>query len=111
MYSEIISKNQPPINYSITGIPNSIVDAAKGKLKVLLKEQYPNLDPNDIILENFKCLVWSDSSIGCPEEGHFYLPVLTPGYSIGFQIGENHYRMHTDQTGSLIASPDFPANS
>lgn len=113
MQSEIINNFSPSQSidafYSITGIPDSIVDAAKAKLLQLLKEQYPDLDldPNQVILDKFQHVTWSDTSLGCPKEGQSYLQVLTPGYSIELKIGCNHYRIHTDASGSSIASPDF----
>jgi hypothetical protein len=96
---------------SITGIPDSLIDAAKAKLIELLKVEFPDLeiDPKQIILEKFRSVMWPDASIGCPQPGHVYSQMLTPGYTIGFQIGEKHYTMHTDATGALIASPDFPS--
>jgi hypothetical protein len=96
---------------SITGIPDSLVDAAKAKLIQLLKVEFPDLeiDPKEIILEKFRHVAWPDTSIGCPQDGHVYSQILTPGYTIGFQIGDKHYTMHTDATGALIVSPDFPS--
>jgi len=114
MKTEIVNYSTPKSIdkfVSITGIPDSLVDAAKEKLIQLLKEQFPDreIDPKEIILEKFRYVMWPDSSIGCPVDGHVYSQVLTPGYSIGFQIGDDHYTMHTDATGALIVSPDFPS--
>jgi hypothetical protein len=113
MQSEIISNFSPSHSIhafnSITGIPDSILDAAKAKLIQLLKEQDPDfdLDPNQVILDRFQLVTWSDASLGCPKEGQSYLQVLTPGYSIEWKIGCKHYRIHTDASGSSVASPDF----
>ena len=95
---------------TLTGIPDSLIKAGKIKLIQILKEQFPDLDlsPDEVILEHFKSVTWPNSAIGCPKPGHYYLQVLTPGYSIGFQVGDAHYKIHTNATGSAIASPDFP---
>jgi len=108
--------NFSPINQTIdkfvniTGIPDSLVDAAKARLIQLLKEQFPDfdIDPSQFDLVKFNHLIWPDSSIGCPQDGHFYTQVQTPGYSMEFKIGCTVYTMHIDASGSLIASPDFP---
>lgn len=43
---------------------------------------------------------WSDSSLGCAEEGMMYLQVITPGFLLNYTDGTNSYTVHTDTTGS-----------
>lgn len=45
---------------------------------------------------------WNDSSLGCPEPGRTYAPVVTPGYLITLDAGGNSYEIHTDLSGSVV---------
>jgi len=41
---------------------------------------------------------WSDSSLGCPQPGETYPPILIEGYRIVLAAGDNEYVFHTDST-------------
>lgn len=45
---------------------------------------------------------WSDSSLGCPQEGMGYLQVITPGYRIVLQVDNQPYEYHTNRTGYFV---------
>lgn len=45
---------------------------------------------------------WSDSSLGCPEPGGFYLQVITPGYRIVLSAAGKMYEYHTDMTNRAV---------
>lgn len=45
---------------------------------------------------------WNDSSLGCPEPGRTYVPVVTPGYLIALEAGGNNYEIHTDLSGTVV---------
>jgi hypothetical protein len=49
---------------------------------------------------------WSDSSLGCPEPGMAYLQVITPGYLVTLQAGDEVYAVHTDLAGTAIVCQD-----
>ena len=38
---------------------------------------------------------WRNSSLGCPQPGMVYLQVITPGYRILFQVGDEIYEYHS----------------
>jgi hypothetical protein len=40
--------------------------------------------------------IWSDSSMGCPQEDVSYEPAQIPGYRIVIAAGDNEYHFHTD---------------
>ena len=40
------------------------------------------LDPSTFVTVRAEQVIWSDGSLGCPEPGHMYIQVLTPGYWI-----------------------------
>jgi Iap family predicted aminopeptidase len=90
------------------GIPSSNIDAAKAKLLQSLQERYPNLNPDEVILRSFKRVDWSDTSLGCPKADESYAQVVTPGYQLRFQIGDDYFEVHTDVDGNIVVvPPDF----
>ena len=50
--------------------------------------------------------VWSDTSLGCPEDGYVYATVETPGYTIAFTYGRQGHTVHTNSTGTVFALCD-----
>ncbi len=45
---------------------------------------------------------WSDASLGCPQPGMVYPHVITAGYLITLGVGDEHYNVHTDLSGTAI---------
>ncbi|GEM_PF-744709 len=43
-----------------------------------------------------RAFTWSDSSLGCPLPGQFYLQATVDGYRIELEAGETTYIFHTD---------------
>lgn len=89
----------PITEMSIRGVPDSIIDLSRENLLQLLKEKYPDLQPDEVTLENFRAVTWEDSSLGYPKEGHYYLEVLTPGYELNFRFRDHLYSVHTNANG------------
>ena len=99
---------QPTESYkNNTSGSNSVVEAAKAKLIDYLKKQYTDIVEDQIILEDYKKVIWPNGSLGCPQEETSYIEVLTPGYEIKFRFGNEHFKMHTDSLGICIVSPEF----
>lgn len=77
-------------------IPDPVVaefiDKARNDLAVRL-----GVRPEDIVLVRSEAVEWSDSSIGCREEGVDYVQVITFGYRIILAYDEQHYEYHTGQ--------------
>jgi hypothetical protein len=48
---------------------------------------------------------WSDSSLGCPEPGHAYLTVITPGYRVILRAAGQQYEYHTNEKNMAIRCP------
>ncbi len=53
-------------------------------------------DPNHIDVVGHEHLVWSDESLGCPEEGKTYATKRIPGYESVFRYEGKQYEYHTD---------------
>ncbi|MGC9336421.1 MAG: hypothetical protein ACP5JJ_19970, partial [Anaerolineae bacterium] len=49
-----------------------------------------------------EAVTWRDSSLGCPEKGMQYLQVLTPGYRIVLQGGDETLDYHASDTGYFV---------
>lgn len=45
---------------------------------------------------------WPDASLGCPEPGHAYADVITPGYLIVVQAGGEEFEFHTDERETVV---------
>ena len=45
---------------------------------------------------------WRDSSLGCPERGMVYTPVLTPGYKVTLREGDREHVVHVARTHAVI---------
>ncbi|MDX9851161.1 MAG: hypothetical protein RBT01_11680 [Anaerolineaceae bacterium] len=58
-----------------------------------------DIDENQIVLASAKSVVWSDSSLGCPQPDMNYLQVLTDGYQIILSADDNLYYYHANKKG------------
>jgi hypothetical protein len=47
---------------------------------------------------------WPDSSLGCPEKGMSYQPVLTPGYVVSLQVNDRTYTVHIAGAAAVICN-------
>lgn len=62
----------------------------------------------EIELVSVESVNWRDSSLGCPQPGHAYLQVITPGYRMVFEAEGREYRVHTDRTGRQVVLCEGP---
>ena len=56
---------------------------------------------SDISLVEAKAVVWSDSSIGCPQPGMMYAQVLTPGYLVKLKYDSRNFEYHAGKGGTI----------
>lgn len=65
---------------------------------------------NEIDLLEATSVVWPDGSLGCPQEGMLYAQVLTPGYLIRLQWGEQEFEYHASRGTTVIfcENPNLP---
>ena len=61
---------------------------------------------DEITLVEAIAVEWSDSSLGCPQEGMSYLQVITPGYRIVLQVNNQSYAYHTNRSGHFVYCAD-----
>ncbi len=60
------------------------------------------LSANEITIISVESKEWSDSGLGCPQEGFMYAQVITPGYLIVLEAQGEQYNYHTNQDGSSV---------
>lgn len=51
-------------------------------------------------------VVWTDSSLGCPQPNVNYPSVTIAGYRIVLAVGDEEYIFHTDSTQALLCDPE-----
>ena len=61
---------------------------------------------DEIELLSVEAETWSDTSLGCPQPGHGYAQVITPGYRMLLAARSRRYEVHTDETGRLVVLCD-----
>jgi len=57
---------------------------------------------NEIILLEATSVVWPDASLGCPQEGMEFAQVLTPGYLIRLESGNQEFEYHASRGAYII---------
>lgn len=60
------------------------------------------LPPGQINQVSMEAVEWSDTSLGCPQEGYMYAQVITPGYKIILEAGGVQYEYHTDEGTHVV---------
>jgi len=65
---------------------------------------------NEIILLEATSVVWPDASLGCPQEGMEFAQVLTPGYLIRLESGNQEFEYHASKRTYIIhcENPTLP---
>lgn len=71
--------------------------AAKADLSQLI-----SVSADQITLVSMEAKQWSDTSLGCPQEGMMYAQVITPGYLIILAAQSQQYEYHTDQAANVV---------
>ena len=71
--------DKPQMNPSLPTPSASGLEGLIEKAKEDLAQRL-SIPISDISLVEAKAVIWSDSSIGCPQPGMMYAQVLTPGY-------------------------------
>ena len=61
-------------------------------------------DQFDIELVSLRQVDWPDSSLGCAEEGRFYIAGVVPGYEIFFDYQGTSHEIHTNRFGSRMVT-------
>lgn len=57
---------------------------------------------DQITLVSMEAKEWSDTALGCPQEGMMYAQVITPGFLMVLSAQGQQYEYHTDQKTSVV---------
>ena len=79
-------------------------EAAVGLARTALSERL-KIPEETIRLGHASAKDWPDASLGCPEKGMVYAQVITPGYWVQLQVGENVYDIRVGNGRALVCEP------
>ncbi len=77
------------------------LDDAVGKAKAALARDL-RIPETAMRLERAQAAEWPDSSLGCPQKGMQYLPVITPGYLVKLTVDERMYTVHVGAGRAVV---------
>jgi hypothetical protein len=55
-----------------------------------------------ILVQSMEPVTWPDASLGCPQPGMVYAQLLTPGFKVILEVGEEVYEYHTGMTQPIV---------
>ncbi|RME52169.1 MAG: hypothetical protein D6790_18925 [Caldilineae bacterium] len=62
------------------------------------------VSPDQVLVRVIERVEWNDASLGCPKPGQMYAQVITPGYRIVVEAGDQviEYHTNTNPEGPLV---------
>jgi len=78
-------------------LPANLQEVANQAISELAKEL--SIPSDQILLISAQSVVWSDSSLGCPQPDMFYAQVLTEGYRVVLAVNDEPYYYHANRKG------------
>lgn len=82
-------------------VDNSAAEEAIARAKAAL-ETTLGIPVDNIRFAYATAAEWPDTSLGCPEKGAAYLPVVTAGHVVSLEIGKRIYTVHVAGTEAAI---------
>jgi hypothetical protein len=101
---------------NIAGNQGSPQDAAIALAKSTLAQEV-GAGAENATLVSVADAVWRDSSLGCPERGNVYTPVMTSGYRVTLSVNSSRYVVHVGQGRAVLCGgavkrvPPLPSDS
>lgn len=92
--------NSTPSVAPAPGVPNAKV-AMEQKVRMDLAQKL-SLDISQVAVVKSEAVDWNDSSLGCPQSGHGYMDVITPGFKITLAANGQQYVYHTDMNNAFV---------
>ena len=84
-----------------TKTPNNGLQILIEKAKENLAQRL-SISETEITIVEATDVVWSDSSLGCPQKGMVYADVLTPGFLIILSANNAEYEYHSSKGTEVI---------
>lgn len=79
----------------------SLVEQAKEDLAERLSIPVSSID-----LLEARDVTWTNSSLGCPQPGMYYMEVLAPGYLIRLRADGREYEYHAGRSRKVFLCPN-----
>ncbi len=95
------ASSAPPLP---TPPPSDVSDAVAWATEAL--HAALNIPTTDIAPLEVVPVLWSDSSLGCPQSNVAYTPAIVPGYRVILVARDQTYPVHTDLEGNAIVCLD-----
>jgi hypothetical protein len=89
-----------------TATPASIPPTATAAVQAATAEaaRRAGVDPSRVQVVSAQAVDWPDTALGCPQPGHMYLQVITPGWRIQMTAGGQALTYHTNSNGSVVVT-------
>ncbi len=86
-----------------SGVPTEAVPAATAAVQSLARRL--GIPAAQITVATVTAHEWPTPALGCPQGGHAYAQVITPGYIVILATGGASYEYHVDMAGHAISCP------
>jgi hypothetical protein len=106
-----ISPISTPAEGGSTG-KGDVVPAAAQEITNLVKQdlaEREKLSQDEITVVSVQAVEWRDASLGCPQPGHMYAQVITPGYEIVLRAQGQEYTYHAGGKNFVLCERGEPA--
>ncbi len=108
-----VHTDQSGKQYVVCGVPGSLEpdDPVELRGRMAVAEHF-NVPESEVQLLSSEAVEWPDSCLGCAAPNVMCLMVITPGYRLIYQVGDQKVEVHTNQDGSAVTlcnAPDLPA--
>lgn len=92
-------------------LPASARSEEQIRLAVDAAARHLQVEPAAVQVLRVEEVEWSDSSLGCPQPGRFYLQVITPGWLAELAVGDRVLEFHGSAAGQLVLCGEHSAGS
>jgi len=83
-------------------VMSSDIDIKTRKIIAETMQQKLNVNEKDIKYIDVNKVDWPSSALGCAVKGHYYLPVITPGYRVKIEADGKFYTLHTSNSKAIL---------
>jgi len=92
----------------VVGAGQDDAEAEAVRLATRTLGEHLGIDEQLVTLDEVVAVDWPNSSLGCPEPGRTYAPIVMSGYrvTLAVQDDERTHRVHVAGTRALVCEPD-----
>ena len=86
------------------GQDDAEAEAAAVRLATRTLSEHLEVDEQSIELDDAVAVYWPDSSLGCPEPGRTYAPIVLSGYRVTLAVNDDErtHRVHVAGTRAVV---------